>query len=97
LPTAELAQLSEAGERFAKEGEAARAKAESSESENIQGTEMEVTTGKKLWMTGEFLLVCSWMQHVIIYVPMHITKYDNSQIHSNDCLTYASNFSCSPW
>ncbi|OJA20637.1 hypothetical protein AZE42_09915 [Rhizopogon vesiculosus] len=57
LPSSELAQLSEAGEKFAKEGEIARSKADSCESEkvledeNIQGAERDVWTGKKLWMT----------------------------------------------
>ncbi|OAX33071.1 hypothetical protein K503DRAFT_869785 [Rhizopogon vinicolor AM-OR11-026] len=57
LPSSELAQLSEAGERFSKEGEVARSKANSCESEkvledeNTQGAERDIWTGKELWMT----------------------------------------------
>ncbi|OJA07752.1 hypothetical protein AZE42_11922 [Rhizopogon vesiculosus] len=39
LPSSELAQLSEAGERFAKEGEVARSKANSCESEKVSEDE----------------------------------------------------------
>lgn len=66
LPISELAQLSEVGEGFAKEGEAARSKSGSSvtekvaEHENNQATEREVRTGEKVWITGESPL-CSWL------------------------------------
>jgi len=77
LPASDLARLSEAGKEFANEGEAARntiAKENGKEVEvlgveagNNHGTERNVGTSEKAWLTGESLCGANFVnEHITV-------------------------------